>query len=424
MSNSVLDVFKQFLNLEKDVLVLSIAMFAFSLGFQMTSRYMSRYLSVLGAGAIVIGAFGSFGQIISAFYPYLGGKISDKIGSRKSLTFFGATTSLGFFVWLITPEIGDISFSSFTIPVWIWVFAGLFLSQAWSSLGLGATFAIVKQSVSNSNLTSGFASTETFRRIGFLLGPLIAAFILVLATEFETGFQVILAIGLIFSIIGTVLQYFLYGSDHGPIGEKFEGVYQILKDLGNIPKNVRPLLFADIIIRFANGMAYVFFIIVVTEVMEIRFTGLGLNLNPDAFFGLLIVVEMSIALLTMLPVSRLAEKVGLRKVVAFSFIVYSLFPILLINSPRNQWVLILLFAFSGLRFAGLPSHKALIVGAAEENTEGRVTGTYYFIRNTIGIPSGFFGGWIYSFSPNLSFTVASIIGIIGTSYFLIFGEKL
>jgi hypothetical protein len=36
----VLDRFRAFLALEPDVLVLSLAMFAFSLGFQMTSRFL------------------------------------------------------------------------------------------------------------------------------------------------------------------------------------------------------------------------------------------------------------------------------------------------------------------------------------------------------------------------------------------------
>jgi len=49
-----LDAFRQFFALERDVLVLSLAMFAFSLGFQMTGRYMGRYLEFLGATSLVI----------------------------------------------------------------------------------------------------------------------------------------------------------------------------------------------------------------------------------------------------------------------------------------------------------------------------------------------------------------------------------
>ncbi|PSP70278.1 MFS transporter, partial [Halobacteriales archaeon QH_8_67_27] len=42
-SVDLLDPFRQFVSLERDVLVLSLAMFAFSLGFQMTNRFLPDY---------------------------------------------------------------------------------------------------------------------------------------------------------------------------------------------------------------------------------------------------------------------------------------------------------------------------------------------------------------------------------------------
>ncbi|MDY6765640.1 MAG: MFS transporter, partial [Halobacteria archaeon] len=117
------------------------------------------------------------------------------------------------------------------------------------------------------------------------------------------------------------------------------------------------------------------------------------------------------------------ERVGLKPVIAAGFFVYATFPILLIYSPANQWILMILFAYSGLRFAGLPSHKAMIVGPAEENTGGRVTGSYYLVRNAIGIPSTALGGAVYAFNPQLSFTLATVVGLIGTGYFVFFGRE-
>jgi len=85
--------------------------------------------------------------------------------------------------------------------------------------------------------------------------------------------------------------------------------------------------------------------------------------------------------------------------------------------------MVLVFAFSGLRFAGLPSHKALIVGPAEQDAGGRVTGTYYLLRNTVVIPSAALGGYLWEFvTPEIAFTVAAAIGLLGTGYFLLFGE--
>jgi MFS family permease len=429
------DPFRQFFSFRRDVLVLSLAMFAFSLGFQMTSRYIPRYMSVLGAGGLAIGAFGTVGNIISASYPYPGGAISDRVGSRYALTLFGLISSLGFLFWLIAPSLGAIAVAGVTIEPWFWIFVGLFLAQAWKSFGLGATFAIVKQSVPPSRLARGFASTEVFRRTAFLIGPLLAAGVLHVAADFQVGFQVILAVAVVFGVVATTVQHYLYEAEDTSIGKSFEGVAEIRRDLAAMPAELRPLLVADTFVRFANGMVYVFFVIVVTEFLQVGVDLGTVRLDPDTFFGVLLGVEMLIALVSMPVAAKLAESVGLKPVVGFGFSVYAIFPVLLILAPANAVVVTLLFAYSGLRFAGLPAHKALIVGPAERDTGGRVAGSYYLIRNLIVIPSAAIGGAIYdgfsvpltdlsyAGSPTLAFAIATVIGLIGTVYFFLFGRE-
>lgn len=426
--------YRQFFSLERDVLVLSIAMFAFSLGFQMTSRYIPEYMAALGASAFVIGLFGTVGNVISAVYPYPGGALSDRIGSRISLTVFGLFSSLGFLFWLVAPNLEMITISGLVLEPWIWIFVGLFLAQAWKSFGLGATFAIVKQSVPPSRLARGFASTEVFRRSAFLIGPLIAAGILYFFPDFTIGFQYVLAVALLFGVVATVAQHVLYESEDF-FGKEFEGLVAIRNDLRNLPPELRPLLIGDTLVRSANGMVYVFFVIVVTQFLEVGLTLGPIELSPAVFFGVLLAIEMVIALVSMPPAAKLAESVGLKPIVALGFTVYAIFPVLLIFAPANAFVVALLFAFSGLRFAGLPAHKALIVGPAERDTGGRVSGAYYLVRNAVVIPSAALGGAIYgglsipgttlvfAGSPTAAFTLASLIGVVGMAYFLAFGKE-
>jgi Na+/melibiose symporter-like transporter len=137
----------------------------------------------------------------------------------------------------------------------------------------------------------------------------------------------------------------------------------------------------------------------------------------------LLAVKMAVALVTMVPVAELARRFGLKPVVALGFAVYALFPLLLVNAPADATVLALLFAFSGLRFAGLPAHKALIVGPAERGAGGRVTGSYYLVRNVVVVPSAAVGGWLYAGSPELAFGLASAVGLVGVGYFLLRGEE-
>ncbi len=431
---------RQFLALERDVLVLSVAMFAFSLGFQMTSRYIPRYMSVLGAGAVAIGLFGTFGNAISAVYPYPGGAVSDRIGSRLALTLFGLASTVGFLVWLFAGLFGTVTVPALGTTVGIlgreivvgWlepavvpvgIFLGLVFAQAWKSFGLGATFAVVKQAVEPDRLATGFASTETVRRTAFLLGPLFAAGILT-TFAFETGFRVILAVAAAFGFAATLTQHFLYDASEDSLGKSFEGVSTVVADLRSMPEELRPLLVADTLVRFGNGMVYVFFVIVVTEFLSVgvRLPLVG-SLSPDAYFGVLLAIEMLVALLIMLPVSRLSRRIGLKPVVALGFSVYAVFPVLLINAPESAGVLALLFALSGLRFAGLPAHKALIVGPAEAGTGGRVTGAYYLVRNVVVIPSAAVGGAIYAVSPVTAFSVATGVGLVGLALFVVFGRE-
>jgi MFS family permease len=432
----VLDAFRQFFALERDVLVLSLSMLAFSLAFQMTSRYVPEYLRLLGASAGVIGLYGSVGNLISALYPYPGGAVSDRIGSRFALTAFATLATLGFGLWYLASVVGDVALGPVTLPAWGLVFVGLFLAQAWKSFGLGATFAIVKQSVPPDRLAMGFASTEVFRRLGFLVGPLLAAALLAASATFVLGFQWVLLVALGFGVVATVAQHVLYDASEDSIGKTFEGIGQIVADLRRMPETLRPLLVADTLVRFANGMVYVFFVIVVTDFLAVGFTGFGFDLRPDAFFGVLLGIEMVVAILSMVPVARLTESVGLKPAVALGFSVYALFPLVLIVTPPNQWFLVAVFAYSGLRFAGLPAHKALIVGPAEQDTGGRVTGTYYLVRNTVVIPSAALGGWLYGSEwavdlagqtiragPEFAFGVASVVGTVGVAYFVVFGRE-
>ena len=422
-----LDAFRQFFSFERDVLVLSLAMFAFSLGFQMTNRFVPEYLVFLGATGFVVGVFATLGNVIGAVYPYYGGVISDGVGSRFALTVFGFLSSIGFAIWLAAYYIDPIDLGALILEPWVWIFVGLLFAQCWKSFGIGGHYAIVKQSVDPGRLARGFASTETFRRSAFLIAPLIVA--VLVADALIPGFLWVLAIAIFFALAGTIAQHRLYDASQDTVGKEFQGYRQIVRDLRALPEPLRPLLVADTFVRFANGMVYAFFVLVITQVMEIGLTltlpAVGtVDLAPAAFFGVLLAIEMAVALVTMAPTAVIAERVGLKPVVTAGFLVYAIFPVLLIFSPENVWVLAILFAFSGLRFAGLPAHKALIVGPAERGVGGRVTGSYYLVRGAIVIPSGLIGGALWDFvSPDVAFALASAIGMVGVIYFAVFGQE-
>jgi len=357
-------------------------MFAFSLGFQMTSRFLPEYMVALGASGFVVGLFGTFGNVISAVYPYPGGAISDRIGSRYALTAFGLVSTVGFVVWLIAPNVGAVTVAGVTIEPWIWIFVGLVLAQAWKSFGLGATFAVVKQATDPSPAggrvrehgdVPTHRAPDRSRPRGDSHRP-------------PSGVHRELSVR---ARGGGRLRRRRDARATRPVrrergdavgGGRFEGVSRIRTDLREMPDPLRPLLIGDTLVRFANGMVYVFFVLVVTRIFSVgertvAVGGISYAVDPrrrpfsaTCWLG----VEMVVALITMVPAAKLAERVGLLPIVALGFFVYGVFPLVLVFGPdllspfvSIQWALVrrLRVLRAPVR---RPSHKALIVGPAEQ----------------------------------------------------------
>ncbi|MFB6345218.1 MAG: MFS transporter [bacterium] len=427
---SLLNQVRKWASLDPDVLTLSGSLMVFSLALQMTERFIPEYLSVLGAGSVVVGFYGTFKELLNASYPYPGGILSDRFGSRGVLVSFGLITSLGFILWSLVPTLGPIPLGPVVVPGWIWIFLGTVFVLAWKELGLGATFALVKDAVRSDRLARGFASTEVLRRIGYLVGPITASAVLAAYSDFLSGYQVLLFLAITVCLLATYGQYRGYraAEEYADLNPESQAVTSasllqgIVNDFLELPDELQVLLAADSLIRFGNGMVYVFFVLVITRYHEVGWSIFGFRLDPPSFFGLLLGVEMTIALISMIPASRLADELGLKPVVAVGFFVYGIFPLLLILAPADPVIMILLFAFSGLRFAGMPGHKAMIVGPAESGKGGRTTGVYYLIRNILRVPAPAIGGILFEISPKLSFTLASLIGLLGTMVFLVVGK--
>src|ERR1700693_6362724 len=123
MAAGVRNGWRRRLGLEGGLAPLAVGIFVFGLGEELWSRYLPEYLRFLGASALIVGAFGTLRDLLDAAYAYPGGWLSDRLGNRRALLFFGVLTTAGFllyFAWASIPGI----------------FVGVFLVMAWKSLGL------------------------------------------------------------------------------------------------------------------------------------------------------------------------------------------------------------------------------------------------------------------------------------------------
>src|SRR5262245_58440029 len=84
------------LGLERNILVMLLALLALGAGEELWSRFAPKYLELLGGGVWVVAAYGTLKELLDAILPYPGGWLADHLGRRRALATFALSAAMGF----------------------------------------------------------------------------------------------------------------------------------------------------------------------------------------------------------------------------------------------------------------------------------------------------------------------------------------
>src|SRR6266567_9211152 len=365
--------------------------FVFGLGQELWSRYLPEYLRFLGASALVVGAFGALQDLLDAAYAYPGGWLSDRLGNRRALIFFGCLTTAGFLVYLLWRSVAG-------------VFFGAFLVMAWKSLGLPATFALVGEELEGSRRIVGFTVQSILKRLPIVIAPPLGGLRIErksMAGGMQAGFlvSIVLSVAMLGGLWIALRRKNTAASasltptlSQGEMGKKTR-----------LHPTLKRLLVADCLIRLCEGLPDVFLVVWALEVLRV---------SPSQF-GLATSVLMGTAILSYFPAAALAERLEKKPFVVLTFVFFTLFPLAVVFS-RTFLHLLGAYVSGGLREVGEPARKALIVDLAALGARGKTVGLYYSIRGFIVAGAAAVGGALWTIRPSLTFYVATVLGVAGT----------
>lgn len=376
----------EYLGLERNVALASAAVFLLGFGEELWKKFMPKYLERLGAGPGVIGLFGTAEDFFDAVYQYPGGWLADRVGRRRAFQLFIAVASAGYLVYLLSPS-------------WPWVFAGLAFSMAWHSMASPAVFAVIGDALPREKRAMGFTLQSILKRVPMVVSPLaggaLIAAVGVLAGV-RAGLAFTLALCAATALVVRAINIPVRAADAVNIRGVWRSFHHALKRL----------LVSDIFIRTCEGMADIFVILYVTNV-------LGLSV---ARYGLLVAIQVATSILVYIPAGRIADRVGRKPFVIATFVCFAVYPVAVVLSSGFA-TLTLAFVVGGLREIGEPSRKAMIVDFAREDLRARTVGLYYLVRSITITPSAAVGGLLWKLSPEVPFYTAGVIGLVGTVVF-------
>jgi MFS family permease len=373
--------------LERNTAAAAGAMFLMALGENLWRRFLPKYLEVLGAPVLAIGAYGSTEDFLDAIYQYPGGWVGDRYGRRRALLLFISLAAVGYGIVALA-------------PTWPVVLAGIVFVMAWSSMASPTLFAVVGDALPSHRRALGFSVQSILRRVPIAVAPTLGG-VLIATRSIRDGVRIGLLVSIVLAFVALLavrrIRLALPG-DHVSLGMRH--VWR------SLPDQLRRLLVSDIFIRTCEGMVDVFLVLYALNVVGIS--------APQ--FGILVAVQMVTAIVCYLPAAHLADRLGRKPFVIATFVAFSLFPIAVVTA-HSFGTLVLAFVVGGLREIGEPARKALIVDLVRPDVRARGIGLYYLVRSFAITPAATLGGAFWSVTPSLPFVVAGAVGFVGTALF-------
>ena len=362
------------------------------MGEELWSRFLPKYLESLGATVWIVALYGTLKDLLEAIYPYPGGWMADRFGRRTSLLIFTSLACVGYLSYLVAGS-------------WPLILAGTVFVMSWSSLTLPALFASIGDYLPTSSRAMGFGIQSILKRIPIVIAPAIGGWLIA-----QKGLQSGIKTGLWITILLAAFSIFLLAKyfREKPVVRDRHGIGEIWKGMD---PNLKRLLIADCLARWAEGIPKVFIVLYVMNVLKVN----------ALQFGWLTAIMMISSIVFYLPVAKMADRLNRKPFVILTFMFFALFPVSVALSSGFA-ALVIAFMIGGLREIGEPARKAIIVDLAVESARGRSVGIYYLIRGLAVFPASLAGGWLWEIHPQYPFYVAFGIGIAGCLVFLRMGK--
>lgn len=386
--------FADFFALKRNLVIILVAIFVIGTGEELWMRFVPKYLQTLGASVFVIGLYDALRTLISAIYAYPGGFLADRWGHRRAFITFNLVSIAGYALVLL-------------IPHWGAVIAGMFLFLSWTCFSLPATFSLVGASVAANRYSMGIGVQMVIKRVPIMVAPLVGG-ILIDRFGVIPGVRVALIISILlagatFIALRELREEVKESEETVPIPER----WNFLRCLREFDAPMRWLLLSDILVRFCERIPFAWVVIFAMD-----YAGAS-----GEQVGLLTTIEVLVATLCIIPSSHFADKQQREPFVVTTFVMFTLFPIVLLFS-RSFHALMIAFFIRGLKEFGDTSRKALIVSYSEPERRGQMIGAYYLIRDSIVSVGAILGAYLWSRSPAANFLGAAAFGIAGTILYL------
>ncbi len=364
---------------------------------------------------LIIGAYGFYRDALEAINYFAGGALSSRLNTRRALLLFNVLPLVGLGILLL-----------WQAP--IAVFLAIPFIFVWDSIAGPAVITVVGDAIPPDRRAMAFSLQAIFRRLSRIVAYAISGlFVWQFGRVGGVRADVAISIGLILLACAVQFRYM-----HTVSTDAVLAIHRPRELLRSFPPDLKRLLAADILARWAEGLAGPFIILYCVPI-----------LSQDAIVGtatyqsVLLNIQAVTNIVLYLVIGPLASREGLAKkpYIGLTFLFFALFPFSLVAFGLTGGTigLALAFVIGGFREIGEPARKAMIADLVSPDVKTQAIGLYWSVRSAavmwaspVGAAAWIVGDWLRpGAGPACTFCLAGVVGLIGAALFMLrFGRSI
>ena len=334
--------------------------------------------TVLGASKATVGIIEGIAESTASVLKVFSGWLSDKMGKRKFLM------GIGYGVSVLSRPIMATSAS------WGEVLTARFVDRFGKGVRAAPRDAIIADSVENNNLGKAFGFHRSMDTIGAVIGPAIAFLVLAL---YLNNFRLVFWLSVIPGIISVLLIIFFITEK----AHKREATAIPKLTIKDFNGNFR--FYILVIFIFSIGNSSDAFLILRAENVGV----------PKEFIPIIYLIFNLVYSLSSTPLGMLADKIGMKRMILFSFLFYAgIYAGLAFVA--NQYQILGLFILYGL-FKGMSegTQRAYLASLAPPERKATAFGIYHMAVGFALLPASIIAGALWDkIGPEATFLYGTV----------------
>ena len=377
-----------------NVVLLGLVSFFSDISAEMVYPIIPLYLSAaFGATPALIGLIEGIAESLASLLKVFSGYITDKFGKKKPIAFIGYAAGLVYKVALILAG------------SWGGVLGARVIDRVGKGIRTAPRDVMVCDSADGNNLGKAFGVHKALDMAGSAIGIFISYLLLEKAGK-TAAYKELFAISIIPAILGLLMFFFIKEKRTHEDAKKREPFWQNIKKLDG---QLKLYLFVAFLFTLGNSS---------NAFLLLRAKSVGFDDNNVIL--LYLIFNLSASILS-IPLGRLSDRVGRKKLLVAGYFVFSAV-YLGFAFASSQFTIVIVFVLYGFYSAMITGvERAFIAEISPVDLKGSMLGLHSTIVGIALLPSSVIAGLLWvRFGASSPFLFGSVMSLLAAFILLLF----